>query len=85
MRIATEVKSLAKILYRATRSLDASGKIEISAIIASRVAATSASPLVCDPETAREKRRRNGKLGAMRADKLIKAILPQTQASACNL
>jgi hypothetical protein len=53
------------------RSFDAFGKMSTSAMMASSIAATSASPLSCDPETAREKRRRNGRCGAMVADRLM--------------
>ena len=80
--MATDVNSLAKTLYRAMRSLDASGKISTSAMMASSIAATSASPLSCDPETAREKRRRNGRFGAMVADKLMVRRLPQNDVIA---
>src|ERR1700710_2136895 len=53
------------------RSLEASGKIETSAISASSVAATYASPEVCEPVVAREKRRRYGRCGAIRMDNVI--------------
>ena len=49
----------------------------MSAMMASSIAATSASPLCCDPETAREKRRRNGRCGAIVADRLMMYRLPQ--------
>jgi hypothetical protein len=42
----------------------------VSAMIASSIAATRASPLSWEPETAREKRRRKGRCGAMAADRL---------------
>jgi len=58
------------------RSVDALGKMPTSAINASSIAATSASPLCCDPETAREKRRRNGRCGAIVSDKLMMVRLP---------
>ena len=57
--------------------MDASGKIDTSAINASSVAATYASPDVCDPVAAREKRRRYGRCGAIRIDRLI-GMLPLT-------
>src|SRR5690606_29285174 len=50
--------------------------IEVSAISASSVAATRASPLVWEPETALENLRRYGRWGAILADKLMLFLSP---------
>src|SRR5207249_4499049 len=59
------------------RSLDACGKMSTSEMTASSMAATKASPLDCEPETARAKRRRNGRCGAILVDNDMIGRLPQ--------
>ncbi len=54
----TEVKRAVKTRYSEILSLDSFGKTLTSVMIASSVAATNASPLFCEPVTAREKRRK---------------------------
>src|SRR5690606_12581238 len=71
MRTELGVNILAKVLYSAIRSLEALGKIPVSAIIASSNVATSASPLSWEPDTALAKRRRYGRCGAIAVERLM--------------